>query len=65
MKKTPAHKPNNYQPLRPPGPLAIPVYLQSPEVEEEFWRRVASSRGMTLEQFDRRCGVLPLDGGRG
>src|SRR5687767_14819503 len=34
----------------------LPICQQSAEVEEEWWRRVAAERGMTLEEFDARCG---------
>jgi hypothetical protein len=31
-----------------------PIDLCSPEESERIWREIAASRGMTLEEFDKR-----------
>jgi len=35
-----------------------PIDLCTLEESERIWREIAATRGMTLEEFDKRCGVI-------
>lgn len=46
---------------RPPVPNPLPVWKRSEAEEELWWAIVAAGQGMTLAEFDARCGVEPQE----
>ena len=48
------------RPARSPRPSAVnplPICQRTEAEEELWWAAVATERGMTLAEFDARCGV--------
>lgn len=39
----------------------LSICQQPAEVEEEWWARVSAELGMTLEEFDARCGTQCIE----